>query len=263
MPGKTTYQRMDHEKQIADRQSEPVALWDAYLRERTHDRRNDLLMHYVDLVKRVVNRLFANRSSYHDYDDLISCGVIGLMDAIERFEPRSGARFESYAQIRIRGEIIDYMRSQDWLPVNLRTRLRQVQAAYEELSQELGREPEDREAAERLDIGMEELRQILGQAHFANIIRFDDLMGENTGPEQFQSTDTRIEIIHEANETRDLLVREMKNLSEREQLILSLYYNDELTLKEIGLVLGLTESRISQIHSKTLLRLKSRMQQLQ
>ena len=249
------------ERQI-EKQALAEKLWQAYQKDPSTENRNDLLMHYVDLVKRVVNRLLASSNPYHDYDDLISCGVIGLMDAIDRFKPDRGARFESYAQIRIKGEIIDYMRRQDWLPVHMRTKLRQMQAAYDALSQKLGREPEDIEVADHMQIDLETLQQMQGEAHLANIIYFDDLVGEGGTRREPEAEGARIEQAYEDEEVKKLLVQELKNLKEREQMVLSLYYMDELTLKEIGLVLGLTESRISQIHSKALMRLKTRLQQL-
>ncbi len=242
-----------------ERNAKAEKLWQAYEKDRSTENRNELLLHYIDLVKRVVNRLFASSNPYHEFDDLASCGVIGLMDALERFNANRGARFETYAQIRIKGEIVDYMRRQDWLPVSQRVRLRQVQAGYDKLAQCLGREPDDQEVADYLNMDLKSLQQMLGEAHLANIIYFDDLLADGGSRNQVEAADTWIEQAHEDEERRQLLICELKHLSEREQMILSLYYMDELTLKEIGIVLGLTESRISQIHSKALMRLKTRL----
>ncbi len=247
------------DKTLQSNRTKADRLWQIYEKNRSTENRNDLLMHYIDLVKRVVNRLLVSSSPYHDFDDLISCGVIGLMDALERFDSSRGARFESYAQIRIKGEIIDYMRRQDWLPVNQRTRLRQVQAGYDTLAQRLGREPGDQEVADHLNMELASLQQIMGEAHLSNIISFDDLLADTTSRKHVEAVDAEIEQAHENEEMKQLLIRELQDLSEREQLILNLYYMDELTLKEIGTVIGLTESRISQIHSKALMQLKIRL----
>jgi RNA polymerase sigma factor FliA len=236
-------------------------LWILYTRTHSVEHRNELLLRYVDLVRRAVSRLYASAHHYHDYDDLLSCGVIGLMDAFERFDPARGIRFESYASVRIRGEIIDYMRRQDWAPVHLRLRLRQVENAVAQLSQTLGRSPTDPETADFLDMPLTDLQSLLGEAHWLNVVHLDDLLGGCPEENPALAQDAQFDQACEKAEMQNLLQTELGRLSEKEQRILSLYYEEELTLKEIGQILKLSESRISQIHSSTLLKLRTRLNQ--
>lgn len=234
-------------------------LWERWLGQRDIDARNDLLMNYIGLVKRVVNRLFPASRAYHDHEDLISCGVLGLMNAIDRFDPGKGAKFETYAQIRVRGEIIDYMRQQDWAPVHVRARIKQIEAAYDQISQHKGMQASDNEVAALLGMDIDELHQTLGDAHFLNILHLEDLLTESSDEDSNLSAEASFDRAYEKKELQGILAREISSLSEREQLVLNLYYFDELTLKEIGAVVGLTESRISQIHSGALLKLRTRL----
>ena len=234
-------------------------LWERWLQRRDVKARNDLLMHHIGLVKRVVNRLFPASRAYHDNEDLISCGVLGLMNAIDRFDPAKGARFETYAQIRVRGEIIDYMRQQDWAPVHVRARIKQIEATYDQISQDKGQQASDHEVAALLGIELEELHQTLGDAHFLNILHLEDLLSESSDEDAAIASEASFDRAYEKREIQEILAREIGRLGEREQLVLNLYYFDELTLKEIGAVLGLTESRISQIHSAALIKLRTRM----
>ncbi len=240
-------------------QARLAKLWQTWFKDRDAEARNDLLMQYIGLVRRVVSRLFPASRPYHDQEDLISCGVLGLMDAIERFDPVKGAKFETYAQIRIRGEIIDYMRHQDWAPVHVRTRIRRVESAYDEIAQAKGREASDLEVAEYMEMTVEELQQVMGDAHFLSILHLDELLNSPGAETSLVDSDAPFDRQVENREMLQILLDELSSLSGREQLILNLYYYDELTLKEIGTVVGLTESRISQIHSAALLKLRSRI----
>lgn len=236
-------------------------LWRRYIENRDGEIRNELLLHYIPLVKRVVGRLFSASRPYVDYDDLVSCGVLGMMDAIERFDPTRNVRFETYAQIRIRGEIIDYMRRQDWAPVHVRTRIKQMDAAFDRVAQRNGAPASDREVAEELGMNLEEMRQTLADAHFLNLMYLDELLTETPAEEEGTGILSDAQIVGdlERKEFKELLSREIGRLTEREQMVLSLYYYDELTLREIGVVLNLTESRISQIHSAAIIKLRTRL----
>ena len=245
----------------ADKSSLDV-LWQTYAQTRDLESRNELLLHYIGLVKRVANRLYPSTQSYHDYDDLISTGVIGLMDAFERFDLKRGVPFESYAQLRIRGEIIDYMRRQDFAPTHLRLKIRMVERAIDSLGHSLGRTPGDAELADYLHLDLATLQEILGEAHCLNVLRLDELLSSAQEDGLDIPEDNRIEAAFEKQEVERLLREEITALSEKEQLVLSLYYDEELTLKEIGQVLKLSESRISQIHSSVLLKLKTRLNRL-
>ncbi len=234
-------------------------MWGQYAENRDNDLRNELLLHYIPLVKRVVGRLFATSRPYVDYDDLVSCGVLGMMDAIERFDPARSVRFETYAQIRIRGEIIDYMRRQDWAPVHVRTRIKQLEAAYDRVAQRNGGPASDEEVAQELGLDVEEMRQTLSDSHFLNLMYLDELLTEAPAEDERLVSDSQIVSDVEKTEFKEILAREIGRLTEREQMVLSLYYFDELTLREIGKVLSLTESRISQIHSGAILKLRARL----
>ena len=233
-------------------------LWAGFAQNRDLELRNQLMMHYLGLVKRVVSRLYAATRDYHEYDDLVSCGIIGLMDAFERFDPTRGIRFETYAQIRIRGEIVDHMRRQDWAPSQLRLRIRHVEQAVCQLAQTLGRTPSDPEIAAFLDMDLNKLQALFGEAHSLNIVHLDELLaGNDEGVAS--SSDAGFDRAYERQEIQAALLTELQQLPERERLILSLYYDEELTQREIGQVLKLTESRISQILSSTLLKLRARL----
>ena len=234
-------------------------LWTMFIETRDNETRNELLMHYVPLVKRVVGRLFASSRPYVDYDDLVSCGVLGMMDAIERFDPTRSVRFETYAQIRIRGEIIDYMRRQDWAPVHVRTRIKQMEAAYDRVAQRNGGPASEQEVALELGMELEDMRQTLSDSHFLNLMYLDELLTETPVEDDRLMSDNQIVQDLERNEFKAMLSKEIGRLTEREQMVLSLYYFDELTLREIGKVLSLTESRISQIHSAAILKLRTRL----
>lgn len=246
----------------SDEQPETLSterLWEEFARTRAVEYRNELLLRNIDLVRRAVSRLYAAAHHYHDYDDLLSCGVIGLMDAFDRFDPGRGTRFESYAMVRIRGEIVDYMRRQDWAPTHLRLRLRQVEAAVSELSQTLGRAPTDPETADFMQMPLSELQELMGESHCLNVVHLDDLLAVSREEDPALAHDAQFDRAYEKEELQALLRTELGRLSEKEQRILSLYYEDELTLKEIGQILQLSESRISQIHSSTLLKLRTRL----
>jgi RNA polymerase sigma factor for flagellar operon FliA len=234
-------------------------LWETYGATHATEERNELLLRYIDLVRHVVSRLYVSTQYYHEYEDLLSCGVIGLMDAFERFDPGRGVKFETYAQVRIRGEIIDYMRRQDFAPTSLRLKIRTVERAIDSLSQTLGRSPADAELAQYLQMDLDTLEEILGQAHSLNLLHLDELLvqAQEDGPDFAQEgqPDTQFE----RQEVRRLLREELGRLPEKEQLVLALYYDEDLTLKEIGQVLTLSESRISQIHSSALLKLRTRL----
>ena len=236
-----------------------AGLWQAYAADKSNEIRNEILLHFVPLVKRVVGRLFATTRPYVDYDDLISCGVLGLMDAIDRFDAGRGVRFETYAQIRIRGEVIDYMRRQDWAPVHVRTRIKQLESAYEQVAQRNGGPASELEVATELGMELEDLHQTLSDSHFLNLMYLDELLTETGSDESDMTSEPAAVGEIERKEFRTMLAKEIGRLSEREQMVLSLYYFDELTLREIGKVLGLTESRISQIHSAIILKLRARL----
>ena len=242
--------------------AEPVReLWDKYMTDRSTELKNELLMHYVPLVKTTVLRMMPTYYAHNDYDDLISCGVIGLMSAIDRFDPRREIKFESFASKRIRGSILDHMRKQDWAPSSYRRKINKVGEAYRELEASLSRFPTEQEVADHLSIPLHELQKILETTHTFNIMYFEDIVSETSSIDELSlSDDASPSDQIERQELITTMGRLIDELAEKERTVVSLYYYEELTLKEIAEVLGVSESRVSQIHSKILIKLKAKLQ---
>jgi len=216
-----------------------------------------LVVHYASLVKFVAGRLAAGLPRSVDTGDLVSAGVFGLMNAIERFDPANGAKFETYAIPRIRGAILDSLRALDWVPRSVRSRSRSVQDAISTLEHELGRTPTDEEIASSLKITTEELEQWLADIAAGSVGPLDHVAMDSTPSENTNEMQPGHAL--EQQELRDTMRSEITRLPEREQAVLILYYEDGLTLAEIGEALGVTESRVSQIHTKAVLQLRSRL----
>jgi RNA polymerase sigma factor for flagellar operon FliA len=213
--------------------------------------RNRLVLQYAPLVKYVAGRLRTRMPESVDPDDLVSDGVLGLMDAIERFEPARGLSFQTFAVPRIRGAIIDGMRSMDFVPRSVRDKLRTVQRASVLLEERLGRMPEDVEVAREAGIPVQQLRDLLRQAN-SNHANLDDF---DLADELSSAADHQIE----QGDVNASLMRVVDQLGERDQVIIALYYFEGLTLAEIGQVLGVTESRVSQVHRRATATLREKL----
>ena len=228
--------------------------------------RQTLVEHYARLVKYVAGRMSIGLPHYVDHSDLVSAGLLGLIQAIDNYDPERGNKFETYAIPRIRGAILDELRSQDWFPRSLRRKARQLEEAFTRLEIELGRVATDEEVAHRLGVSRKELLEMIDEVAVATIVSLD----ADTSDDQDQSTslgdylpDTRtpdIETVVSEGEMRRLIAGSLEELSDKEQLVLVLYYYEELTLKEIGEILDVTESRVCQIHTKAILRLRGKIQ---
>jgi RNA polymerase sigma factor for flagellar operon FliA len=236
---------------------------DADLRQ---DARRDLVDIYARIVKYVAGRMAIGLPHYVEFNDLISAGLLGLIQAIDNFDSNRGIKFETYAIPRIRGSILDELRSQDWFPRSLRRKAKQLEEAYATLEVQLGRPATDAEVARRLNIDLSELDGMVGEVSIATIMSLD----ADTGGEDSESStslgdylaDPRTEDVEQLlarQEMKDLIGTRMTELPEKEQLVLVLYYYEELTLKEIGEILDVTESRVCQIHTKAILRLKGKI----
>lgn len=225
--------------------------WQRWWSQRDVRARERLIVHYSPLVKFVAGRLGAGLPDSVDVGDLVGSGVFGLMDAIDRFEPARGVKFETFAVPRIRGAILDGLRSLDWVPRSVRARSRAVQDAMARLEVRLARSPTDDELADELGVDPEELQRWLANIAVATIGPLDHVvvMGGDPGPH----------VVIEDAELRDTMRHEVRRLPERERTVLALYYDEGLTLSEIGDILGVTESRVSQIHTKAVLQLRSRL----
>jgi RNA polymerase sigma factor for flagellar operon FliA len=210
--------------------------------------RERLILHYAPLVTAVASRVGMRLPSSVEQADLVSYGMFGLIDAIEKYELDRAVKFETYASARIRGAIIDELRAMDWVPRSVRTKARAVDRAYAELESELHRTPSEAEVAGRLELGVGELRAVFTQLSTVNVVALDELIG--SGAEDPAGS-------FEVQETKFLLARAIEQLGEREKIVLVLYYYEGMTLAEIGRVLGVTESRISQMHTAAMLRLRA------
>lgn len=235
-------------------------LWDRWLDDGDIAARDQLIVHYSPLVKFVAGRIGAGLPRSVDPGDLVGAGVFGLIDAIERFDRDRGVKFETFASPRIRGVIYDSLRRLDWVPRSVRSRARQVETAIALLEQKTGRTPTDAELAEELRIDETELARWLSSVASTTVGPLDRLM--EAGYEPAAETSAGMEgpdHIVQHGEVRRVMHDLIDKLPERERMVLSLYYDEGFTLAEIGRVLGVTESRVSQIHTKSVLHLRSRM----
>ncbi|OZM74227.1 FliA/WhiG family RNA polymerase sigma factor [Amycolatopsis antarctica] len=226
--------------------------------------RDRLVLHYSPLVKYVAGRVGTGLPTHIDVGDLIQSGIFGLVDAIEKFEPERGLRFETYAMQRIRGAILDDLRSQDWVPRVVRARAREAERALERLGARLRRTPTDSELATELDISVDDLRDLYGQLQLTSVVALEDLVaaGKDSGslvdtlPDD-GAVDPVAVLVDQDN--RRQLAEAIAQLAERDRVVVSLYYFESLTLAEIGKVLGVTESRVSQLHTRAVLRLRAKL----
>jgi len=240
-------------------------LWTEYKKHNTVEYRNELILKYSYLVKRVVSRLaYISHSSNPslDMEDLISYGILGLMDAIEKYDPSRNVKFETYAAFRIKGAIIDQLRKQDWVPRSLRTKTKQLSQAIDAIEKEMGRSASDQEIANTLGVSVEELRKTMVEMHSFAVVSLEEQLYDIAGSMATSSRYDDPERVVQVNELKAHLAKAIDELPERERMVISLYYFDELTLKEIGMVLGVSESRVSQLHTRALLKLKNKLNRI-
>ncbi|MEV4643887.1 RNA polymerase sigma factor WhiG [Saccharopolyspora sp. NPDC049426] len=241
-----------------------VALWQAFGERPTQELRDRLVLHYAPLVKYVAGRVGTGLPSHVEISDLIQSGIFGLVDAIEKFEPERGLKFETYAMQRIRGAILDDLRAQDWVPRSVRSRARDVERALERLEAKLQRTATDAELAQELELSLEELRELFAQLQMTSVVALDDLIGAGHAQASLAETlpDDRAEDPVAAlvdRDSRRQLAEAVERLSERDRVVVTLYYFENLTLAEIGRVLGVTESRVCQLHTRAVLRLRTKL----
>ncbi|MGH9114910.1 MAG: RNA polymerase sigma factor WhiG [Acidimicrobiales bacterium] len=250
-----------------DLDDEIDGVWSEY--KRTGDRRlrDQLIVRYSPLVKFVAGRVSAGLPHSIEQADLVSYGMFGLIDAIEKFDTDRNIKFETYAITRIKGSIIDELRSIDWVPRSVRTKARSVEQAYASLEASLGRAPSDAEVAAEMQISESELQQIFGQISYTGLVALDEVISTG-GAERGESLtlgDTLADrgegpmAALEVEEMKQILAGAINRLGEREKIVLSLYYYESLTLAQIGQVLGVTESRVCQIHTKAVMQLRGRL----
>ncbi|GHV43445.1 RNA polymerase sigma factor [Clostridia bacterium] len=240
------------------------AVWENFDKGRDADSKEKLIMYYSYLVKYVAGRLSVHIGQHVEYDDMLSYGIFGLIDAVDKFNLAKGAKFETYASLRIRGSIIDSIRKLDWVPRTLRQKNKQLEGAYAELESVLGREPTEAEISEKLQIPIKEVQDLIKKSSIVSLISLDDYLDQNyetafAGVNSVRDDENGPERMFEIKETKRLLAEAIDKMSEKEKRVVTLYYYEDLTLKEISVIMGVSESRVSQIHSKALLKLRAKL----
>jgi len=237
-------------------------LWKQYALTKDAAIRETLIVENAYLIKYVAGRLNIYFSANLEYDDLVSFGVFGLIDAIDKFDPNKGVKFETYASLRIRGAIIDNIRDLDWVPRSLRQKGKDLEKAYADLEYELGRPPTDEETAEKLGLSMNDFTKFVSDASISALVSLEEVVEQNSDyPDDPGLEDISENPVKQAefNELKELLAAEIDQLSEREKTVITFYYFNELTLKEISGIMKVSESRISQLHTKAIAKLRGKM----
>lgn len=240
-----------------------IEQWKPYLESRSEKDRNDIVLEYMDLVKKIVMRFRGSFNNYAQIDDMINQGIIALIDAVEKYDPYMGNKFETFATVKVRGAIIDMMRKGDWVPRNQRSLSKELDTVYANLYADLGREPSKEELAEAMNLTVANLEKILEQRQNSMILSYEEVINEkmqaatplfvNSGDIQTpESSLLQSELVQQ-------LAAAIEELNEKERLVVSLYYYENLKLKEIAQVMNITESRVSQIHSAAILKMKHRL----
>ena len=244
-----------------------ATLWERYDANRDEDAREQLILNYSPLVKFVAGRVATRLPNSVENADLISYGIFGLIDAIEKYDLARGIKFETYAITRIRGAIIDELRALDWVPRSVRARARDIENAIASLEGRLNRTPEDPEIAAELGISLKDLQDSYSKISYTSVASFDEIWAPNSERSDRSSLASVVKdesapdpvASFESEEIKEILADAIEKLSDRERTVVALYYYEGLPLKEIGQVLGVTESRASQLHTKAVLRLRARL----
>ena len=250
---------------MPERSADIAKLWDDYTRSRSQEARDKLIVQYSPLVKYVAGRVGVGLPRNVEQADLASFGVFGLIDAIEKFDPERGYKFETYAIARIKGAILDELRSIDWVPRSVRSKARNLERAMAKLESENHRAPTDAEVANEMGITENQLQTTLSQISFVGVAALDEMLSGGDRGESVTLGDTVADQgagpmgVFEVEEMRQILADSINRMPEREKIVLTLYYYEGLTLAEIGRVLGVTESRVCQIHTKAVLQLRSKI----
>ena len=247
----------------SSKQLEIEKVWEQFHKTHSDDSRNGLMENYRHLVRYAAERVHSKLPSKVELDDLISAGTFGLMDAIEAYDPERGVKFETYCLPRIKGSILDELRSMDWVPRLVRTRAHQLSRATQSLEASLGRKPTIKETAKELNMNMEEFNRLRRDANAVNIVSLNTQYGDGDGEKDIREIDIVKDKKSDAPpveaQKRDLKNLLTKGLTRAERLIVVLYYYEEMTMKEIGTTLDLSESRVSQMHSSIVQRLKAQL----
>ena len=232
------------------------------------DEREEMIIKYIPYVKYIASRIVIGKPPGVEYEDLISFGIIGLIDAIEKFDVSKGLKFETYATLRIKGAIIDELRKMSWIPKSAFSKLSSLNQKREELEAKLSREPSDIELSKGMGITLDEVRNIETFTNYVSVVSLDEVFFKNDEDDinlkniVEDETSPQPEKVMEENEKKLMLAKSIDMLSDKDKTILNLYYYEKLTLKEIGRILNISESRVSQLHSRALIRLRENMKKL-
>ncbi len=258
---------------MANKQGEPIEM-ETLLREakELHDEipsmlKDEIVLEHTPLIRYIVNRIAVRLPSHIDLDDLHNTGVIGLMDAIEKYDPEKNCKFKTYAEFRIKGAILDQLRSLDWVPRSVRQKGRRLERAYGEVEQRLGRSANEDEVADSLGLELDKFHTLINQVKGISLVNLEEIRGTNSDGDRSGTFADIIEDVQSENpfaslklmETKHVISDTIGSLPEKERLVISLYYYEDLNMKEIGTILGITESRVCQIHTKAVMRLRSKL----
>lgn len=240
-----------------------MELWRLYKEQRSTEIRNEIVLQYAGLVKKIVLRFKGSYNNFGQLDDMVNQGMIVLIDAVEKFNPEMGNKFETFATLKIRGAVIDFMRKQDWVPRSQRSLSKVLEETYGELYASLEREPSEAEIAAKMGISEANLQKILQQRHNSIVLSYEEAINEKMMEVSPLITEEKSDDSPESrmlfNELKEKLGEAIDQLKEKERLVVSLYYYENLKLKEIAEVLGVTESRVSQIHSQAMIKMRNRL----
>jgi len=237
-------------------------LWQAYTESKSPALKEQLIVQYAPLVKYVAGKLMIHIGQHVEYDDLVGYGVLGLIDAIDKFNYSIGVKFETYATTRIRGAIIDHIRRMDWVPRTLRQKSKQLEKTCNQLEDELGRPPTAEEVAARLEISLEETQDLIQKSAILSLVSLDDFLEQNyeySTPALITDRNDSPDVQAELQERTRVLANAISTLSDKEKLVVTLYYFEDLTLREISHIMKVSESRVSQIHTKAISRLQLKL----
>lgn len=234
-------------------------LWENYKDNPDIENRNEIVLYYAGLVKSIARRIASVSGSYVDVEDLISFGMLGLIKAVGKFDTEKGVTFETYATYRIRGEIIDYMRRNDWVPRGLRKRAQLIEEAEKQLKLEFRRNPTESEVASKLGISADDVKRIRSDSDKFNQVSFEEIIEDAVKSEYNFESDETPENTLAQTELTETLAKAIEELPEREKLVITLYYHEEFSLKEISELLKVSESRVSQLHTKGVKTLRKKL----
>lgn len=237
--------------------------WELYMKTRDQDLRNEIVLHYSNLVKYIAIRMRGVYKNYAQIDDVINQGIIALIDSVEKYDPSRNIKFETFASIKVKGAVIDFIRSQDWIPRRLRKMAGDLDQTNSRLYSELGRQPTNSEIAKAMKISPEQLDRVMEQTYNFNLLSYEEMvwqkmsaMGDEVANENYEELPERKLM---EDELKEQLALSLEKLNERERTVISLYYYEKLKLKEIAEVLGVSESRVCQIHSASILKMRKVM----